>query len=160
MDNFKSPSKYDFKLKAEECFKSVFFSSIASTDGINVWNSILWLAKDENWNLYFRSKPGRNHILNIAKNNNVSIAIYDSKQIDSITGLQITGTAEILNSAQDIEKAMKYYHNDKNEISNIYTEDDAKYVLVKITPVRVFIYDQSRLGDNRVEIMLKDLRAS
>ncbi len=158
MEKRSAPHKYSYKARAEQCFRSVLFASLASTDGTSVWNSPLWLVKDEEWNLYFRSKPGRTHMKNIEKNSRVAVAIYDSKQIDSIAGLQISGNAEVLLDPKEIDSAMKYYHPDEYDLtSRIYTDENAEYNLVKITPDHIYIFDQEAFGDKRVEIPLAEL---
>lgn len=154
----KIPVKYDYRKRVEHCFRSVMFSSLASTDNNNIWNSPLWLVKDENWNLYFRSRLNSKHVHNIEKNNKVAIAIYDSKQLDAIAGLQISGKAEVLNSKAEIEKAIKYYHPDEHDMTNKeYTDKNAEFKLVKIKPTHIFIFDQQHLGDRRLEIPIEKL---
>ena len=74
------------------------------------WCCTVYFAYDDDWNLYWISKPEQRHSREIAKNPKVAGAIaYDQQPSQRVVrGLQFEGTAELL-SGREEEKASKYY---------------------------------------------------
>jgi nitroimidazol reductase NimA-like FMN-containing flavoprotein (pyridoxamine 5'-phosphate oxidase superfamily) len=54
------------------------YLTLATTDGENPWANAVFFAADKDFNLYFTSYNNSQHVKNILKNPNVSVAIFDS----------------------------------------------------------------------------------
>ena len=75
------------------------------------WGSVVLYVFDKNYNFYFLSRSDTLHALNIGKNPNVSVVIFDSDSpIGVFEGVQMRGTAYKVQS-DEIKKVIELYAN-------------------------------------------------
>jgi nitroimidazol reductase NimA-like FMN-containing flavoprotein (pyridoxamine 5'-phosphate oxidase superfamily) len=92
---------------AREILENICYMAIApvSSDG-KPWNTPVYFACDEGFNLYWVSAKESYHSANIATNPAIFISIYDSTAPEgSAVGLYIKATARELEDAAQIRKA-------------------------------------------------------
>ncbi len=82
---------------------------LSTASGSSPWATPLFYAND-GFILYFVSDPSTLHAANIACNPNVAVAITENhRDHRRIRGVQLEGTAELLSSPEDLERALKLY---------------------------------------------------
>ena len=82
---------------------------LSTTSGSRPWATPLFYAND-GFILYFVSDPLTLHAANIARNPSVAVAITENhRDHRRIKGIQLEGTAELLSSPEDLERALKLY---------------------------------------------------
>ena len=142
------------------------YVSIATVDEKGKpWISPVAYAHDNNWNLYFVSMTTSRHCINIEKNSNVAVAIFDSQQVwGEGVGLQIEGKVETV-KIKDVPKVIKLYAFRKYPFGGIKTEkamtfaksmvlERKIYKIYKIVPNNVYMNDPNSETDVRIKINL------
>lgn len=83
-----------------------------ATCGERPWSANLYFVHDNDLNLYFLSKRGREHSQAVAKNPEVSVAIADSHQPiwEPQKGIQASGTAAVVNVVGQLEWMFKMWN--------------------------------------------------
>ncbi|MBU1327424.1 pyridoxamine 5'-phosphate oxidase family protein [Patescibacteria group bacterium] len=76
------------------------------------WICNVYFVTDDNFNLYFISKPATTHCQNIAKNNSVTCSVANSSQkvTDQKVGAQIRGTAQRLNNLAKVRWMLAFWN--------------------------------------------------
>lgn len=92
------------KQKLLQYLKSHNFMTIATADG-KPWVANVYYVVDDGFNLYFLSEPASKHGRDLAKNPSVSCSIADSNQkvTDKKIGVQLQGSAKIVNALAKIK---------------------------------------------------------
>ena len=101
----------DLKTVIAEYLSTTKVMQIATCVDDTPWCCTVYFAyDDDDWNLYWISKPEQRHSREISKNPRVAGAIaYDQQPPQRVVrGLQFEGTAELLMGREE-EKASKYY---------------------------------------------------
>lgn len=125
------------------------------------WVSPVVYSFDRSYNLYFASVPSSSHAKSIKKDPTLSVAIFDSHQLNGEgVGLQIVGEAKVV-QAKDFAKAFrscasrKFPYGGKGKATDLKKFlEHYKYCLYKIKPVEVWMNDPRKKYDVRVRIRL------
>lgn len=145
----------NLNILAKEIIEKNQYLTIASDN----WASPVCYTFDQNYNFYWVSMPSSRHSQNIAKNNQISIAIFDSHQsVDTGVGLQIEGTAQKL-GISDYLKILKLYFGRNYPFGKISLSfkkllDNKTYFFYKLTPTTVWINNPDSESDERVKVNL------
>ncbi len=129
------------------------------------WVSPVVYAFDSECNLYFMSLPSSKHSQNISRTGQVSLAIFDSRQMfGEGVGLQVFGKASVVptKSAASVFKCYfgrKYpyggFSSAGSSIANFKKFFKAyKYRFYKVAPTEVWMNDPRTEYDRRVKVSL------
>lgn len=101
----------DLEDKINEYLKTQRLMALA-TYGKSPWIANVYYVHDDELNIYFLSKHGREHCQSIESDNRVTVAIADSHQpiYKPQKGLQISGTAESINVISRLEWMFKMWN--------------------------------------------------
>jgi len=99
----------DEKKIALQTIKEIPYLTIATSDKHSVpWNSVVFCAYDKNYNFYWISSRDCLHSMNIAKNDNIAIVIYDSTVKEGVgIGVYIKGKASVVKDSKEIKAGVK-----------------------------------------------------
>ncbi len=119
-----------------------------ATFGKFPWIATVYYTFDQDLNLYFLSSPSTLHCQQIAKNNQVAVAIADSRQdINSPKrGLQLWGTAQKISDAAKIKHTLALWKsslkvaNPKLSYENIINKIISGR-MYQISPKRIKLFD-------------------
>ena len=125
------------------------------------WVSPVVYAFDSSYNLYFVSLPSSSHTKSIKRDPALSVAIFDSHQLNGEgVGLQILGEAQVV-PARDFAKAFKCCVSRKFPYGGSASATDFKkfmklykYRFYKIKPVEIWMNDPRKKYDARVRVRL------
>jgi uncharacterized protein len=85
----------DVKSLVKYYLKEARLMQLATVSNNKPWICSVWFAVEDDFTIYFLSKRGRRHSLELSKNNNVAGAIViPQKPGEKVRGLQFEGTAE------------------------------------------------------------------
>lgn len=142
--------------KAVEIIKKIEYLNIASItpEGLP-WNSPVYTAFDKNLNFYWFSWAKNQHSVNVRKNPNVFITIYDSTQpAGTGTGIYFSGKAYELINPKDIivglsvgYKRSKHKMRDVAEFLTHYPRRVYKFI-----PKKAWINGDSDIKGNFIDI--------
>ncbi len=134
--------------------QSTEYCCIATHGEEGVWANPVFFAWDERYNLFFISQMHSQHMQNIVGNTSISVAIYSTQQKGDVAGIQLEGTAHILESKEESEAAAKiYYARASGEDTDHYTHDPS-WLFVKITSKHLYYFDTRFFGEERQEVPL------
>lgn len=131
----------------------------SSVDG--AWVNPVNFAFDEHFVLYFLSEPSCVHMQNIEHDGRVSCAVYSTAQdpTGEVLGVQLIGKAQWV-SAPEAAHACAVYFADTPERKSVeqssrpeeYVKPDTVWRLAKVTPDRIWVFDEARFGGTRLLI--------
>lgn len=127
------------------------------------WNTAVWFAKDNHYNLYFVSPKTTVHAKNIELNNACFVTIYDSTAPEGEgVGVYIDAKVKKVTSAIDVATAIKFlYISKKNKRQITEFISTAPWRIYKITPTKIWINDAKEKDglylDYRVDVSLDAL---
>ena len=139
------------------------FMTLSSVHGGEPWISPLYFAADEHYRLYFISRRDSQHAENIRSHQNVAVAIFDSTCTPGhCDGAQIAATARELDASEEVAygASVLFGRRFADEAQRQKYLDPARYrgdELMRIYEVRpraIFVVDQSKPNDYRVEVQL------
>lgn len=149
------------------CLQSTDYMCLATQQDGNPWASPVYFAWDQNLNLYFISMLQSRHMQSIAAQPVVSAAIYATNQDTQgdVIGLQISGTAAVLDQDQDIRTAFENYYARALSLSYVKYGDkvDSPYAyhpdwhFVRLSPQQIWLFDSAQFGDHRQIVPLTDI---
>ncbi len=149
---------------ANEIFQKIPYLNLATvSDGGKPWNTAVWYAKDEDYNLYFVSPKNTVHAKNIQYNNLGFVTIYDSSAPEGQgVGLYIEATVSEVKDVKSIVKAIsRLYKAKKNKRQSIEFISTAPRRIYKVIPHKIWINDAEEQNglflDYRVEVPLDGL---
>lgn len=107
----------DLNSKAKDIIQRILFMTIATSSKSGLpWNSPVYFAYDEKFNLYWASDKNAQHSKNIVENNNLFIVIYDSTLPEGRgEGVYIRAKAYELSDEKEIEHALAILYVRKNQ---------------------------------------------
>jgi Pyridoxamine 5''-phosphate oxidase. len=129
-------------------------------------NSPVFMAFDEELNGYWASHPFSVHSQNIAREGNVFIVVFDSREGHG--GLFMEGTAHMLSDDQDIRESLELLQETKEGMYgtmgdiSLYTGDSPQRIY-RFKPTTAWVNESERnkdgviIRDKRVEIPLSSL---
>lgn len=149
---------------ANEIFQKIPYLNLATvSDGGKPWNTAVWYAKDDDYNLYFVSPKNTVHAKNINANNMGFVTIYDSTVPDGQgVGLYIEATVSEIKDTKSIIKAIScLYKAKKNKRQSIEFISSAPLRIYKVKPHQTWINDaKEQKGlflDYRVKLVFDEL---
>lgn len=133
----------DIEKEIREYIQLLFHLSLATVRDNRPWVCEVHFAYDEDLNLYFRSKPGRRHSLEIA--NNPSVAGNIVRQFtreDQVVGVYFEGEARMLEVGEERMKAFECIKErlqaDESILKEADREDGHKFYKITIENWYVF----------------------
>lgn len=148
---------------------STEFCTLATVDGNGVWSNPVYFAWDENFNIFFISQPTSRHMKNITRDERVSLSIYSTRQspFDDVAGIQLEGTATVLQDPGEVERAYAVYYgrkypdtgrNQSGKNEDVYI-NNPDWLFVRVTPAHIYYFDTRFFGEERVEVPRNELSA-
>ena len=114
---------------------------------------------DEDFNLYFISMMDTRHMQNITKNSIVAVAIYKTEQRGDVAGVQLEGSATILEDEEDKKGAHKIYYGRTGSLKqNEFAMYDPKWHFVKIKPNQIYYFNSAAFGEERQSVPMEKLK--
>ncbi len=147
------------KLKStvQDIIKSNIYLTLATSDG-KPWAAPLFYCTDSAYNFYFISQMDSLHIHHILNNPYVAFAIFDSMAKEGTgTGVQGSGKVSLLESTEEIEIALNYYHTSFISCTPKDFTGDKPYRLFKLTPDTFYTQDPDADVDKRVKVDMNEL---
>lgn len=143
--------------KAKQIVQRNIYMTIAtcSSDGIP-WNSPVYFAYDEEFNLFWASDKNAQHSKNVKENNNVFIVIYDSTLPEGHgEGVYIKAKAAELSDPNDIKNALALLFSRKNQDPKKRTPqeflNDYPRRVYKAIPEKFWMNDAGNINGNFVD---------
>lgn len=138
--------------------------TLATCLGDVPWAATVFYASD-NLNLYFFSVPDSRHGQNLAANPRLGVTIQeDYHDWREIKGIQIEGTAKMVDSLTEKAKAMAVYARKYPEVIKLFTNPTSgvfykAFLKVKfycVTPEKVFFINNEQGFGKRQELVIRD----
>ena len=155
----------DLNKLAKEIIEQNQYMTLATSDNAgNPWVSPVVYAYDKDCNSYFVSIPISKDCLNMSYNNNIAVAIFDSRQkLGEGVGLQTEGKVKEVKISELPKTALIYFkrkypfgkmrHVFGPALKNFLRK--RLYRFYKITPSRIWMNDPNSEIDVRVGVSLK-----
>lgn len=148
--------------KAHRIIEKILYITIAtvSKDG-RPWNSPVYCAFDENYNLYWASWRENRHSKNIRENNNVFIVIYDSTvQEGTGEGVYIQAKAYELTDEEEIKLALRYLDGRVGKKKDPKTrlaefQRDKPRRIYKAVPEKIWINGEEDINGDYIDVRIK-----
>jgi uncharacterized protein YhbP (UPF0306 family) len=138
--------------------------TLATSTGDAPWAATVFYASDQ-FKLYFFSAPDSRHGQNLAANPRVGITIQeDYRDWRVIKGIQLEGTAKIVDSLAQKAKAMAVYARKYPNIIQLFTNPASgqlyrAFLKVKfylVTPEKLFFINNEKGFGKRQELILEE----
>lgn len=150
--------KEELNKKAKEIVKRILFMTIATcSDSGQPWNSPVYFAYDEKYNLFWASDKNAQHSKNIEENNNIFIVIYDSTVPEGQgEGVYVKAKAEALKDEKEIERALAILFTRKNQDPKKRTSkeflNEYPRRVYKAVPEKFWMNEDSSVDGNFIDI--------
>lgn len=149
----------DLRRLVGEYLKEAKLMQLATSVNNQPWVCSVWFATDEDLNIYYFSSITRRHSKEVVENNRVAGAIVlPHTPDDPPRGLQFQGTVEVLESQEDIDKAISVYVDrifPKGKIEEFMSHKEKPHKFYKIKPTLFVLFDVVNFPDNsRQELSL------
>lgn len=148
----------DLRLLVKEYLKNIQQMQIATSNADQSWISTVYFAYDENFDLFWLSRPERRHSIEIEKNPKVSGAIVKQHIYgEKVRGIQFQGIASRL-SGTDAERGMEVYNGrystPRERVKNILSgENGEKHVVYKIKLSLLVLFDEVNFPQNPSQVI-------
>src|SRR3989338_6341933 len=148
---------------AKRIINKILYITIATVDESGQpWNTPVYSAFDEDYNFFWVSAKQSQHSQNIAKNQNIFLAIYDSTVVEGAgRGVYIKAEAVMLTDESEINHATKYLYGRKNKTphpANHFLSESPRRVY-KAVKRQAWVNTDDKVNgfhvDKRIEIKLK-----
>lgn len=154
---------------ARQIIKDNLYMVLSTCENNTPWIAPVFFAADEDYNFYFISGKETLHSLQIEKNPNVAVVVFDSRLIpEEADGVYIEGVASHVPLTELPKVIMLVYQkrfpDPRTLAQHIHDAQDflggKPRRFYKIKPSRVFKLDKNNQSevDRRVEISLADLK--
>jgi uncharacterized protein YhbP (UPF0306 family) len=115
------------------------------------WNCTVYYVVDDQLNIYWASLPTRRHSLEIGLNNKVAGAVVvNNKVAEAVVGLQIEGSAEVMNEENLILPIAHLYSSRFNRTKK-WVEDfsagKTDHKLYRLKPSLFVMFDEKNFSD-------------
>ena len=134
---------------------------LATFSGDRPWCCTLFFAVDDQYNLYWISRPESRHSREIADNPSVAGAIarpqtYDDK--DRLCGLQFEGTAREVTDTEEIRRLAHAYaaRYNRDTVGEDIANGSIPHHLYQIKPTLFQLFDRAHFGDDTQIWRLED----
>lgn len=129
---------------------------LATINGGEPWICTVYFVADESRNIYWISKPERRHSKEILQNSKVAVAIpVKFVPGEDVVGLQITGVAQEVSDAAEIQKALRLYADKFSRGEEFYSEFVAgknPHKLYRVKPTSIVLFDEENFDEPRQEL--------
>lgn len=123
---------------------------LATVAGDQPWCCTVYYVVDSDCNIYWASTLGRRHSKEIAQNNKVAAAIPIKYTIgEKVVGLQVEGTAEIVESPDEIKPvAMEYARRFDRAAQWVeeFSSEKTAHKLYKLKPKLIVLFDEQNFS--------------
>lgn len=126
---------------------------VIATVGDAPWASTVFFVADEALNLYFVSDPSSNHGKHIAKNSQLAVAIFDSRQqvSDQKIGVQMKGKVVQVTDPADIGEALRLWNAHNPGFEHVITVENMEKGTIhskvyKISPTYAKFFNEKLYG--------------
>lgn len=130
-----------------------------ATCGDRPWVATVYYVIDNDLNLYLLTSPKTEHGQNIAQNDQVACNIFDSHQqvTDKKVGIQIQGTASVVNAVQKIKWLLKMWHEINPGKEGILNYQNMKDKVIdakvyKVTPSRIKFFNEELYPEEEFKV--------
>jgi uncharacterized protein YhbP (UPF0306 family) len=116
------------------------------------WVCTVYFVADKDSNLYWLSLPARRHSQEIAKNNNIAIAVAVKFDKNPIIGIQAEGSAEVINDLDIIKMALPDYvakYGSGKDFVELFKSGKNQHQLYKFTPSKYYLFDEVNFKDGQ-----------
>ena len=142
----------DLEAVIAEYLSTTKMMQIATSVEDTPWCCTVYFAYDDDWNLYWISKPEQRHSKEIVENPKVAGTIaYDQQPPQrTVRGLQFEGTAELL-SGEEEERASKYYIQQLDREASLLEDirsGENPHKFYRIKPTKFVLFDRLNFPDN------------
>jgi uncharacterized protein YhbP (UPF0306 family) len=132
-----------------------------ATYGETPWIANVYYVHDDELNLYFLSKSTREHCVAIEKNNEVAVAIADSKQplAPPQIGIQLWGTAEKVHTIEKLGWMFKMWNKLIANSEDEALDNPKKFLeasissVYKITPKRIKFFNTGLWPKEQTQVL-------
>lgn len=143
----------------KEYLRRAKLMQLATSEKDQPWVCSVWFAADDDLNLYWLSSITRRHSDEVMKNDRVAGAIVlPQTPEDPPVGIQFQGTAGLLTSKEDIEKAFSVYAGrifPVEKIREFMASEEKPHRFYRIRPVKYVLFDTVNYPENsRRELVL------
>ena len=154
---------FDWKKYIGECLESTYYCALGTNGKEGVWVNPVYFAYDDKYNFYFISQPASRHMQSMAKNPQVSLAIYSTAQDTQghVAGIQLAGEARILTDEAQVKHAYDVYYGRKYPSTRKHPEKDEdpyinnpEWQFVEVVPIKMYYFDTRFFGETRQEVPL------
>lgn len=125
---------------------------VASVRAGQPWICTVYFVADEQQNLYWLSLPERRHSQEISEHNKVAVAVPVKFDTQPVIGIQAEGSAEIVQDAGEVKKAMNLYvkkYNLGKDFYDNFTAGKNKHVLYKFLPRKFVLFDEMNYSGDK-----------
>ncbi len=149
----------DLRSLIADYLKKAKLMQLATSIEDQPWVCNVWFASDEDLNIYWFSSLTRRHSKELLKNNKVAGAIaFPQTPENKPQGLQFQGSAQLLNTAIDIDKAISVYQNrifSNEKIMKLMESKETPHCFYRLKPSLFVLFDPVNFPDNsRQELSL------
>jgi uncharacterized protein len=136
--------------------------TLATCVGDMPWAATVFFASDD-LTLYFFSAPDSRHCQNLAANSRVAVTVQeDYKDWREIKGVQLEGTATLVDGVIEKAKALAIYGSKYPDVIKLFTDPASgvfykaflKVKFYRVNPEKVFFIDNQRGFGKRQELVL------
>jgi uncharacterized protein YhbP (UPF0306 family) len=123
---------------------------ISTVDSNQPWICTVYYVEDEDLNLYWLSHPTRRHSKEIEKHNKVAIAV-PVKFDKPVTGIQVEGSVNVVNDADQIAKVTEKYvsrHNSGKDFYDLFIAGKNQHFMYKFTPKKYKLFDENTFPED------------
>jgi len=131
--------------------------ALSTSDKGGTWTCPLFFAYEKDFTLYAVSKPIDKHTDNIAKNPEVSAAIYSTEQdlLKRVHGIQMKAKATIVPD-DEVDKVFDIYYKrsprdpKRDGIETLkYKGRDSEWKFIKLDPIEIYYFNSELFGHER-----------
>ncbi len=150
-------NNFDWIHHVYECLESTKFMALSTSDKGGTWTCPLFFAYEKDFTLYAVSKPIDKHTDNIAKNPEVSAAIYSTEQdlLKRVHGIQMKAKATIVPD-DEVDKVFDIYYKrsprdpKRDGIETLkYKGRDSEWKFIKLDPIEIYYFNSELFGHER-----------
>lgn len=154
MDNF------NWKKYLIAAFENTNFMAISTTGEDGSWTNPVYFAYGEKFNLYFISMSTSKHMQNLAKNRDLSVAIFSTAQNPGkdVFGVQLKGQGIIVPDSE-VEAAYKVLYKRRFPKTGRSSKDPKEHMgptavwkLVRIEPDEIHYFDTRFFDEERQRV--------
>jgi uncharacterized protein YhbP (UPF0306 family) len=141
----------DLKQLIKDYLEEARMLQVATSKNDQPWVCTVYFAYDQDFNIYWISKPSRRHSEEIADNANAAgVIVLPHTPGDKVRGIQFEGVAEKLANPEQIKESIGYYEKRYNRpgIGEDMISGKNEHVLYRIKPRLIVLFDELNFPDD------------